>query len=120
MDNYNFLTFYNITKIYSNTILLTKDNTISYNQWFPFQLQKMCELLSIEYIDPITNHIYNNEILGAKLKKNLSNKLKIKIDKKDYDYEDMVNYGFIKYNSKPNFNIYLSDSKTRILFNINT
>ena len=66
------LTFNNITKICCDKIFCDKEEHILDFQYYPDQLRAMCDILNIEYTNPISGNMYSNTILGEKIKKELA------------------------------------------------
>lgn len=67
MDNVIFVTYNGITKPVSNTILYTPKKDIYTDQWFRYQIIKMCENLKINIKDNLTKNVYNNITLAKKI-----------------------------------------------------
>ena len=65
-DHY-LLTFNGITKLVLDEILLDTNNKVIESQWHLFQLQKISEILNINYKDSITGGFYNNILLYHKI-----------------------------------------------------
>ncbi len=96
------LEFNGIRKFYHNQLLTNESKNILNEQWFRFQIIKICEILSIETHDEL-NISLSNELLCDTIKKKLSRYVDKKIQ--ETNKELLIQYGLDSSNLNNNLPI---------------